>query len=93
MDKSELEKVIRDRVMELLDNDNSRFQKIFDVSELSNYINRIKEIKNNIILNNKSDTESLKNIKYIEDFIFNVNENVLKIGKSVNKNKNKIKNI
>ncbi len=92
IDKENLNKYIF-KTMELLDNDNTRFQKIFDVSELSNYINRIKEIKNNIILNNKSDTESLKNIKYIEDFIFNVNENVLKIGKSVNKNKNKIKNI
>ena len=92
IDKDNLNKYIF-KTMELLNKDNSRFQKIFDVSELSNYINRIKEIKNNIILNNKSDTESLKNIKYIEDFIFNVNENVLKIGKSVNKNKNKIKNI
>ena len=78
--------------MELLDNDNTRFQKIFNILELSDYITIIKEIKNNIILKNKTDKESLKTIEYIENFIENLNNNILKIGKSV-KSKNKIKNI
>ena len=78
--------------MELLDNDNTRFQKIFNILELSDYITIIKEIKNNIILENKTDKESLKTIEYIENFIENLNNNILKIGKSV-KSKNKIKNI